>query len=94
MAAPARASPSLEARLAGTRAASIRDEYLGSSAYFPLANILLEPLHEGWTAFQRWPDLHTLPHAQFGATLPRRLAIKGKAEPLVACQLAPGEQAP
>lgn len=50
----------LEERLAGTRAAAVREEYLSNSAYFPLANILFEWLHEGWSAFVRSPDPYTL----------------------------------
>jgi class 3 adenylate cyclase len=54
-------SPSaLEDRLAGTRAAAVREEYLSNSAYFPLANILFEWLREGWSAFVRSPDPYTL----------------------------------
>jgi len=50
----------LEARLAGTRAGAVREEYLANSAYFPLANILFEWLREGWSAFIRSPDPYTL----------------------------------
>jgi class 3 adenylate cyclase len=50
----------LEERLAGTRAAAVREEYLSNSAYFPLANILFEWLREGWSAFVRSPDPYTL----------------------------------
>ena len=50
----------LEARLAGTRAEAIREEYLSNSAYFPLANILFEWLSEGWSAFMRSPDSYAL----------------------------------
>lgn len=50
----------LEARLAGTRAGAIREEYLSNSAYFPIANILLEWLHEGWNKFLTSPDPYTL----------------------------------
>ena len=53
------ASP-LEARLAGTRAGAVREEFLANSAYFPLANILFEWLREGWSAFLRSPDPYTL----------------------------------
>lgn len=65
MPTPARATPSLEARLGGTRAGAVRDEYLANSAYFPLANILLELLHEGWDVFVRSPDPYTLLAAGF-----------------------------
>jgi adenylate cyclase len=51
---------SLESRLRGTRAGAIREEYLSNSAYFPLANILLELLHEGWRKFLGSPDPYTL----------------------------------
>lgn len=54
------AAPSLEARLEGTRAAAVREEFLSNSAYFPLANILFEWLREGWSAFLRSPDPYTL----------------------------------
>lgn len=50
----------LEARLAGTRAGAVREEFLSNSAYFPLANILFEWLHEGWSAFVRSPDPYAL----------------------------------
>lgn len=50
----------LEARLAGTRAQAVREEFLANSAYFPLANILFEWLREGWNAFLRSPDPYTL----------------------------------
>ncbi|NJD89337.1 MAG: adenylate/guanylate cyclase domain-containing protein [Betaproteobacteria bacterium] len=53
------ASP-LEARLRGTRASAVREEFLSNSAYFPLANILFEWLREGWSAFLRSPDPYTL----------------------------------
>lgn len=53
------ASP-LEARLQGTRAGAVREEFLSNSAYFPLANILFEWLREGWSAFVRSPDPDTL----------------------------------
>lgn len=58
MTAPAPSA--LEARLAGTRAGAIREEYLSNSAYFPIANILLELLHEGWRDFLKSPDPYTL----------------------------------
>jgi adenylate cyclase len=50
----------LEARLAGTRAGAVRAEFLGNSAYFPLANLLFEWLREGWAAFVRSPDPYAL----------------------------------
>jgi adenylate cyclase len=50
----------LEERLAGTRAGAVREEYLSNSAYFPIANILLELLHEGWRNFLKSPDPYTL----------------------------------
>ncbi len=50
----------LQARLAGTRAGAVREEYLANSAYFPLANILFEWLSEGWSRFIRSPDPYTL----------------------------------
>jgi class 3 adenylate cyclase len=54
------APSTLEARLAGTRAGAVREEYLSNSAYFPIANILLEFLHEGWRKFLNSPDPYTL----------------------------------
>ena len=54
------APSTLEARLAGTRAGAVREEYLSNSAYFPIANILFELLHEGWRKFLRSPDPYTL----------------------------------
>lgn len=54
------APSTLEARLAGTRAGAVREEYLSNSAYFPIANILLEFLHEGWQKFLKSPDPYTL----------------------------------
>jgi len=50
----------LEARLGGTRAGTVRAEFLGNSAYFPLANLLFEWLREGWHAFVRSPDPYAL----------------------------------
>jgi adenylate cyclase len=52
--------PALEARLTGTRAGAVREEFLSNSAYFPLANILFEWLREGWSSFVRSPDPYTL----------------------------------
>jgi len=53
-------SSALEARLAGTRAGAVREEFLANSAYFPVANILFEWLREGWSAFVRSPDPYAL----------------------------------
>ena len=53
------ASP-LEARLRGTRAGAVREEFLSNSAYFPLANIFFELLREGWGRFTASPDPYTL----------------------------------
>jgi adenylate cyclase len=52
--------PTLEARLQGTRASAIRDEYFANSAYFPIANLLLELLRDGWSDFLRSPDPYVL----------------------------------
>jgi adenylate cyclase len=54
------AALTLQARLRGTKSAAIREEYLTNSAYFPIANILLELLHEGLYGFLRSPDPYTL----------------------------------
>ena len=51
---------SLESRLRGTRAGAVVEEYLSNTAYFPVANILLELLHEGWRNFLKSPDPYTL----------------------------------
>lgn len=53
-------SPALDARLAGTRAGAVREEFLANSAYFPLANVLFEWLREGAAGFLRSPDPYTL----------------------------------
>ena len=60
IAASSSAPSALEARLTGTRAQAVREEFLANSAYFPLANILFEWLREGWNAFLRSPDPYTL----------------------------------
>lgn len=54
------AHSALEARLSGTRARAVREEFLSNSAYFPLANLLFEWLREGWAAFVRSPDPYAL----------------------------------
>lgn len=53
---PPAAPSALEDRLTGTRARAVRDEFLGASATFPLANLLFEWLREGWHDFIRSPD--------------------------------------
>lgn len=53
-------TPTLEARLQGTRATAVRDEYFANSAYFPIANLLLELLRDGWADFLRSPDPYVL----------------------------------
>ncbi len=55
-----RSRSALEARLTGTRAGAVREEFLSNSAYFPLANVLFEWLREGWSSFIRSPDPYTL----------------------------------
>jgi len=53
-------SPSVEARLAGTPRTRFLQEFFGNSAYFPIANILLEMLIEGPLNYLRAPDLYTI----------------------------------
>lgn len=53
-------SSSLDTRLTGTSRSRFLQEFFGNSAYFPIANILLEMLIEGPLVYLRAPDLYTI----------------------------------
>ena len=50
----------LKARLFGTVRGAVVQELFTNSAHYPLANLLLEALHEGWREYVAAPDLYSI----------------------------------